>query len=1010
MTGESARSSDTHVTLLDTSAWGASSSALAPLATLLETESRSFGPPLDLEPSSVPEEIRALEADLALLIADFVQGPLEAQRAQAHDHLAGLRRAFMRHHRRVVVQLRADDLAGLAPFVRTEVAELAQRFRDEVLERASRLRHDPLLLAPFVEASDRAVSQLPESVRAPYEPTSFVARPEDGLGRRLMRTWLRFRRWRSRGRLERTVPLRRLAQYHVANALLDLEGSVSLLLQADVQLDTRTRNLFDGIANAFERLIEESTDPEHARQLAGQVKDEAEEELSLVEQDITRHFVDAATRLDHAVGRGVTALKRDLLGAGTFELPARERPASARVEARDRAVAQLVERLNQARDTLSASFSLSGLRFEYRGFVHSVEDAVREPIAGLEADLKGRTFTQVERVTGALEPVREFLAEQTGDETDLTSFEAGLREALSPLERVVQEALRAARQLKEQLESERATTPVVDVMTRRAQSLTDRYRVPIAPLRRSEWRIAVSPGTIEVPFSEIVAAFIQTDIAPHLQSRAARAGEELSALFSTLEDLERLSEYNPETPAEEPDGKPAEGVRQALLTAARTHGEALQTLRSETEQRARALGEELRAIVSDRLHELGGSFAEDEVSRLRGPRLQRRLRATGGWGEVVSRQWQRVRRRLLPAWRRLAPVAPIRRLRPDEKLALKPTADIPAYYSRLFSPQAHWAGTTISQDFEALDQAAAALNAPPPALRSVAVVGSDSSVRGALVAALTRRAELSNIRRMPLLRPVSPTDIDALLREVGRQEVVLVSGLGFATSARPAGTEALERIVRAVLSDRGRNAWIFEVDELLWRHLSRRTSLPSAIMERVVASPMDPTSLERAIYARHHLSGMRIHFYEHDRHEEVGPEGETHARRRGSIRDRYFRELHRHSDGLLQVALQYWLASIRDVRQSRGVVELETPLWRPREALSRLPDDALRTAWVACRQGWIDPESLEAATGRAGLAAEAQLAHLAHGGLLERMGPKTYQVRRELRGALQSVLRTKGYM
>jgi hypothetical protein len=352
----------------------------------------------------------------------------------------------------------------------------------------------------------------------------------------------------------------------------------------------------------------------------------------------------------------------------------------------------------------------------------------------------------------------------------------------------------------------------------------------------------------------------------------------------------------------------------------------------------------------------------------------------------------------------------MRRFRGREPLALRPSTEIPAYYSRLFSAQAHWAGTTITREDEDVDRAVAALDAPPPALRSVAVVGPDSSVRGALVAALTRRAELTNIRRIPLLRPVSTADVDALLREVGRQEVVLLSGLGFATSARPAGTEPLERIIQAVLADRGRNAWIFEVDEVIWRHLTLRTGLPAAVMEALTVSPMDPVALERAIYARHHLSGLKIHFFEDDRHEEVGPEGETHARRRGSIRERYFRELHRHSDGLLQVALQYWLASIRSVRQSRNVVEVESPRWRPREVLARLPDDGLKTAWVASRQGWIDPASLEAATGRPVLQSEAHLAHLAHGGLLERVGPRTYQVRRELRGALHAILRTRGYL
>lgn len=1008
---EPTSTTDSQLTVLDTGSAGWSAVVpIQPLETFLDPERSSFGPPLDLEPSPIAEEVRALVADLTMLVGDFARGPLETQRIQCHDYLAALRRAFLRQHRRAVVQLRGDSLEGLHSFIGTEVAELAQRFRDVVLERASRLRHDVISLTPLIEAVDRVTSQLPEKVEAPYEPTSFVVQPTDGLRSRIARTWLRLQRWRTRGRHRRTVALRHFARYQLATGLLELEGPVSLIAQADLQLDTRTRNLFDGIADAFERLERESYDVETARKLLAQVKDEAEEELQLVEQDIQRHFVDAALRLEHTLGASVAALKRDLARAGTFELTVRDRPADARVEARDKAAGVLAERFVRARETLSASYSLSGLRFEYRAFVHQVEESVREPIAGLEADLKGRTFTQAERVMQALEPVQAFLSVETEDETDLASFETRLREVLGPLERVVGEALRAARQLKEQLESERATSPVIDAMTRRAQSLTDRYRVPLAPLRRSEWRIASSPGTIEVPFSEVVAAYIQTDIAPHLQARAARAGEALGALFSVLEDLERLSEYNPETGSGEPGAKPAEGVRQALLTAVRTHGESMQSLLEESEARAKALGEELRSAVSDRLHDLGQSFAEGEVARLRGARLQRRLRPPESWRDRLQRQVEKLRTRLLPTWRRLAPVAPIRRSGPHAPLALKPSAEIPAYYSRLFAPQAHWAGSSLSQDGELLEAAARALNAPPPALRSVAVVGPDSAVRGAMVAALTRRAELPNIRRIPLLRPVSLEDVQPLLSEVGRQEVVVLNGLGFSTSAAPGGMRPLDRILEAVLSDRGRNAWIFDVDEVVWRHLRLRSSLAAATMELVRAPPMDPASLERAIYARHHLSGMKIHFFEDERHEEVGPEGETHGRRRGSIRERYFKELHRHSDGLLQVALQYWLASIRAVRQSRGVVEIETPRWRPREVLLRLPDDALKTAWVASRQGWVDPTSLEAATGRPALESEAHLAHLAQGGLLERVGPRVYHVRRELRGALQSILRTRGYM
>ena len=201
-------------TALDTGSWAAGE-LLAPLDSFFESDGLQFGPPLALEPSPVVEEIRALVADLALLVRDFARGPLEAHRRQCHDYLVELRRSFLRNHRRVVVQLRSEKVDDLAPFIGTEVAELAQRFRDVVLERASRLRHGGLELGPFVEAVDRAVSQLPEVVEAPVEPTSFVAKPNDAWGARVARLALRLRRWKPE-------PVPRAAQRPVPSGLREV--------------------------------------------------------------------------------------------------------------------------------------------------------------------------------------------------------------------------------------------------------------------------------------------------------------------------------------------------------------------------------------------------------------------------------------------------------------------------------------------------------------------------------------------------------------------------------------------------------------------------------------------------------------------------------------------------------------------------------------------------------------------------------------------------------------------
>ncbi len=987
-----------------------SATGLPTADTFLRQDPTAYGAPLDLEPSPLGDEVSAFVADLSALVGDFARGPLEDRREQSHDFLSGLRRAFMRHYRRIQVRLRSQGLEGLNSFVRSEASELAGRFRDEALARSSRLQHATSPIQPLVDAVDRAVSQLPEQITAPYEPGSFVGQKGDGIGGGLARLVLRIRRQVSQSRLTRVVQLRSLATFHVAVGFRDLEGVVSLLAQADLQLDTRTRNLFAGIMDAFEQLVKESSDVEEALRLLGELKDEVEEELQLVERDQHRHFVDAALRLEALLGGAIAGLKRDLEVAGTFELSMRERPWSTELTARNKSVANLIERAARARDTLAAGFSLTGMQFEYRAFVNSVEEAIAEPISGLEADVRGRSRTQAERVAQALEPLRSFLEPDGSDTGDLEVFEASLREVLAPLERTVQEALRAARQLREQLESEQATTPILDAIFRTTIGLTGRYRVPIAPLRRSEWTIASSPGTIEVPFAEVVTAFVQSDIASRLQSRAATASEDLTPVFAALEDVERLAEYNPEVPGVGGDENQAsEGVRQALLTAVETHQQTVAGLLDKEAAGAKLLANDLRAVVLGQLEELSSSFHDDEVSRLRKPRSPRRLRAPKGLRERVERVREAITFWVRRLWNRFAPT-PIRKRGRALPLALSVTEDIPAYYRRLFSPQAHWAGSALVFDEDAMDRAVAALRASPPALRSVAVMGPDSSARGAAVAALTRRAEMSSIRRLHLHRPVDAEAVESLMHDLGRQEIVLVSGLGYGVSAKPGGEAGLERLMRAVLADHGRNAWIFDVDQVIWQHLSRRTRVEGVVMQMLYAPSLDVPTLERAIYARHHLSGLAIRFREGNRTEDVGPEGESTSRRSGSIRERYFQELHRQSDGLLQVALQYWLASIQEVQTSSERVLIESPAWKPRESLETFDAGDLRIAYAALRQGWLDPETLESATGLPALEGEARLAHMAFAGLLERVGPKIYQVRRELRGAVQSVLRNRGYL
>src|SRR5262245_57733305 len=150
------------------------------LSNLPEDLRSAWGKPIELESKELERVAKDLQSDLQLIVADLKRGPLAQMLDDAHEYLGELRREFLRHHRRLVIQVRTPEgCAELSGRVHFELAEFAERFRGVALGRVSRLRQ-AWRPQELIEAIDRVVDGLPEIFTTQLEPISYSGYPGQG--------------------------------------------------------------------------------------------------------------------------------------------------------------------------------------------------------------------------------------------------------------------------------------------------------------------------------------------------------------------------------------------------------------------------------------------------------------------------------------------------------------------------------------------------------------------------------------------------------------------------------------------------------------------------------------------------------------------------------------------------------------------------------------------------------------------------------------------------------------
>ncbi len=1008
-----------------------------------------WGPPPAVSSKRLLHYTRELEGDLQGLIRDLLQGPLAEVGASASAYLRALRREFLRHHRRARAKvLAAEDPAETALALRREQSELAERWRALVLDRSARLNREQWSPWALVEAVDRIVDALPETLDAPWEPQSYVSGTDESPLLAIQRGALRMRdQW---GRLVaqepplRAVHVAALARYHLAGlAPPHLEALAAVLVNGETHLARRTRALFEQIVAIYDTVANEAESlyatPERREQLEERMeaaRRSVEEAFGLASDECEHRVQEGAQRAAGALGQALRAFKEELPVFGTFDLPDNTRRYSRVFPRRAEAQRVLTAGLTESRNGNAATYASLALELELIGLDGRIKQALDRHGSHLKRMVRGRGPTQIERVQASLAITLDRLGQIFDGDAPGDQMAGQLREVAEPLERVVAEASQAAHQLRAYLADEEAIAPLLDELLREAGRLTDRYTVPTGRMLAGERSLPQAPSTATVPTRELTLAYIESTVSRGLMTLARELAEGTERLERTLDELERVVAFNVELAGAELDILLGERVSsetralcaEMLLGALGRSRARLDAIQTEAEAWPNQAKDGVREAVLGGLGQFRMQLVDGRVTELRLQLLRERAgssrlaKGAEAWSSGVRRRIGRIEDAAVAAVGQdrldrvrdaLGVPLPQRRAEPTPDTFSAPgdPGKLPVVYRRLFSDQALEAGDLLTGRQDEIARARRALTGGGPGRgRSVAMIGADGVGKGAVVNAVVRGLPGLKTIRIEPKAPVTLAEVEGWLAELAGGELVLMDGLKWLFSTRPGGFAPLRRWVDGVIATAGRVYWVVSASSSVWSYASAAAPLEDAFPEVIHLRALDPSDLQAAILARHAMSGYQLRF---EAEADLGWQLQ-HLLTRGRDketrqRDAWFQTLHQATEGVIHDALSYWMASIRKVDANEGVVKVGPVPRPPIGALARLSEDVLLTLGQILRQGWITA-ALHADLFRTSEStSRAHLTRLTHFGILHE-NEGTYRVAPHLLTPLRRVLRDRGWL
>ena len=1043
----------------------------------------TWGPQLATGSAPLDAAVNGISEQLGQLAQRVQEGSLARFREEALGYIRELRREFLRHHRRITLAVTQGSAAEASAAVRLEQAELAGKWRAAVLRRSREVRQQPGWQAqPLLEAIETMTHDLPEQLMAPYDPTSFRFKAGDGPLAWAARLWLHLRRLSRRliglEMSQRSVNLRGLSQWHLWGLLPEqLVAVAAHHVRAEWHLVARTQSTFEALVRAYDDLdaqVQQSrrfakatskssranseasrdssppkapsskttagaapADSATTRELEAhlrQIQEHVARDLSRAVRDVEHIVEDLGYQTREALGAGLRGLKRDVPLVGTADLPLRRRATSALYKRRKIALRNLERATPIRHESSEGLYNRLALEMELVGLERRIKEALEEHASGLERDIEGRAFRQVQRVHEALNLASEQLGSLISNNQTPAELARQLRETCGPAIHTCNEAAQVVATFHHELNDERAVTAMLDLLNHAAQDLADRYNILAGPLPGDDDVLTAQLTFLEVPFREWVHARVETTLAPRILASTEQVAKKVAPLRRALSELERRIAFNVELAASELSvgeeftpthtrqllrkivGERLERDRDSFArrveSARRWHQEVMRTVDTAM---AGALRELRTGIVDEDLGRVRQRMLRD-VQRLRLLRfLQQLHRSIHSTIVVASRavydavgpaHWDLLRTRL-----GLLTRGPATSL--DRALApVESGASIPIVYRRLFSARALEAGDLfITGGGEALQRALDVLEgAKPGRSRAVAIVGPDGVGKSAFLHALVRARRWPKVRELSLDAPATVEQVEGLFDTAGEGQLFVIENLHWLRRLEPGGFEPLRCLVAKIVADGGKNAFLLRADRLIWDQCREVVPLGDAFCEVVQLDPLDSQALTAAVLARHALSGYRLVFKQG-----AAPDSGLEDLVLKAIsplvrpKETFFRALHAASGGLLRDALRLWLASVERVDELSECVHLG-PVPNPRiYALRALDDDDVLTLYQVARQGWMDARGMAFLFRVDATAATARLSALADLGVIERRGA-VWRIAVHLRGAVHRLLEERGYL
>ena len=320
-------------------------------------------------------------------------------------------------------------------------------------------------------------------------------------------------------------------------------------------------------------------------------------------------------------------------------------------------------------------------------------------------------------------------------------------------------------------------------------------------------------------------------------------------------------------------------------------------------------------------------------------------------------------------------------------------------YRRLFSDQAIDTRELLHGREHLLESARSVLqDRRAGRLRAVAVVGLSGTGKRAVIQALRRGFDAQRVIEHTADAPVSAATVQGWF-DGTEGRLHLVDDVQWLFSLAPGGLSPIRALIRGIVEDRGRNAWLLRIDEPLWHALLPLTAIEHALPTLVHLDPLDSADLQRAVRARHDMSGHALGF-EPGAHagESASPLSTDEA-----AEQRWFDGLHAASNGIIRDALNLWAASVTHIDEDGGEVRVGRIPSPPFDAIRQLDDRTLLLLRLGMRQGWLTSPLVAGAFGIDTDEAQARLAELVHRGLL-RASEQAFELPEHLVGPIHRVL------